>query len=99
MSEVTVSVSDITVPFSNVIIISLDSLQEELENPMNVHRWRKLEGSDPATFELVQKIQILQKRLIEKSEEVVDKDLLIHRKDRLYAELKVVCISSSFSLV
>ena len=23
------------------------ALSEELENPMNVHRWRKLEGSDP----------------------------------------------------
>ena len=32
------------------------ALSEELENPMNVHRWRKLEGSDPATFELIQKI-------------------------------------------
>lgn len=37
---------------------------------MNVHRWRKLEGSDPATYELVQKIHMLQKRLIDKSEEV-----------------------------
>ena len=33
---------------------------------MNVHRWRKLEGSDPATFEMIQKIQTLQKRLIAK---------------------------------
>ena len=64
------------------------ALSEELENPMNVHRWRKLEGSDPATYELVQKIHMLQKRLIEKSEEVVDKDLLIHHKEKLYVELK-----------
>ena len=33
------------------------ALSEELENPMNVHRWRKLEGSDPATFELIQKVR------------------------------------------
>merc|ERR1711988_187121 len=39
------------------------ALSEELENPMNVHRWRKLEGSDPATYEMIQKIQTLQKRL------------------------------------
>ena len=64
------------------------ALSEELENPMNVHRWRKLEGSDPATYELVQKTHMLQRRLIEKSEEVVDKDLLIHHKEKLYAELK-----------
>jgi chromosome segregation ATPase len=64
------------------------ALSEELENPMNVHRWRKLEGSDPATYELVQKTHMLQKRLIEKSEEVVDKDLLIRHKEKLYVELK-----------
>ncbi|KUF98452.1 uncharacterized protein AM588_10011523 [Phytophthora nicotianae] len=51
------------------------ALSEELENPMNVHRWRKLEGSDPATYELLQKIQTLQKRLIQKTEEVVEKEL------------------------
>ncbi|CAF0762586.1 unnamed protein product [Adineta steineri] len=64
------------------------ALEEELENPMNVHRWRKLEGSDPSTFELIQKIQILQKRLIQKTEEVVQKELLIQEKEKLYAELK-----------
>jgi hypothetical protein len=52
------------------LLVQVRALSEELENPMNVHRWRKLEGSDPATFELVQKIHVLQKRLIEKSEEV-----------------------------
>ena len=31
------------------------ALSEELENPMNVHRWRKLEGSDPVMYELIQK--------------------------------------------
>lgn len=64
------------------------ALSEELENPMNVHRWRKLEGSDPGTFEMIQKIQTLQKRLIAKTEEVVEKDLLIQEKEKLYVELK-----------
>mmetsp|Transcript_91586 Transcript_91586/g.261781 ORF Transcript_91586/g.261781 Transcript_91586/m.261781 type:complete len:496 (-) Transcript_91586:243-1730(-) len=106
------------------------ALSEELENPMNVHRWRKLEGSDPATYEMIQKIQTLQKRLIAKTEEVtltlsliltvtitltqpfpltlpctiyhnsdhdthpnhnpqvVEKDLLISEKEKLYVELK-----------
>lgn len=66
------------------------ALSEELENPMNVHRWRKLEGSDPATFELIQKIQTLQKRLITKTEEVVEKTLLIKEKEKLYNEIKQV---------
>lgn len=64
------------------------ALSEELENPLNVHRWRKLEGSDPATFELILKIQMLQKRLITKTEEVVEKSLVLQEKDRLYQELK-----------
>ena len=64
------------------------ALEDEIENPINVHRWRKLEGSDPSTFELIQKIQILQKRLIDKTEEVVRKELLIQEKEKLYAELK-----------
>ena len=53
-----------------------------------MHRWRKLEGSDPATFELIQKIQTLQKRLIAKTEEVVEKGLVIQEKEKLYNELK-----------
>lgn len=64
------------------------ALEEELENPMNIHRWRKLEGSDPSTFEMIQKMQTLQKRLISKTEEVVEKELLIQEKEKLYVELK-----------
>ena len=37
---------------------------------------------------MIQKIQTLQKRLISKTEEVVEKDLLIHEKEKLYVELK-----------
>jgi hypothetical protein len=66
------------------------ALSEELENPMNVHRWRKLEGSDPATYEMIQKIQTLQKRLIQKTEQVVEKDLVIQEKEKLYTELKAI---------
>lgn len=51
------------------------SLAEELENPMNVHRWRKLEATDSETYDLMTKIQTLQKRLISKTEEVTLKEL------------------------
>lgn len=64
------------------------ALEEELENPMNIHRWRKLEGSDPSTYEMIQKIHTLQRRLIQKTEEVVEKELLIQEKEKLYIELK-----------
>ncbi|XP_077311214.1 cilia- and flagella-associated protein 58 [Lithobates pipiens] len=66
------------------------ALEEELENPMNVHRWRKLEASDPSTYELIHKIHTLQKRLISKTEEVVEKELLLQEKEKLYVELKLI---------
>lgn len=66
------------------------ALEEELENPMNIHRWRKLEGSDPSTYEMIQKIHTLQGRLIKKTEEVVEKELLIQEKEKLYMELKQI---------
>lgn len=64
------------------------ALSEELENPNNTHRWRKLEGSDPGTYEMLTKIQALQKRLIAKTEEVVEKEMLLTEKDKLYVECK-----------
>ncbi|NP_001071024.3 cilia- and flagella-associated protein 58 [Danio rerio] len=64
------------------------ALEDELNNPLNVHRWRKLEASDPSSFELIQKIHSLQRRLISKTQEVVEKELLLQEKEKLYVELK-----------
>jgi hypothetical protein len=65
-------------------------LIEELESPMNIHRWRRLAGSDPTTYELITKIQTLQKRLIAKTEEVFEKELVIGQKEKLYNEVKQI---------
>ncbi len=65
-------------------------LEEELESPLNIHRWRKLAGSDPSTYELISKVQMLQKRLIGKTEEVVEKELIIQQKEKLYSDIKLV---------
>ncbi|PFH37666.1 flagellar associated protein [Besnoitia besnoiti] len=64
------------------------ALSDSLENPMNVHRWRRLEGSDPTKLEMLSKIQSLQKRLISKTDQVIDRDLMIQEKEKLYVELK-----------
>ena len=37
---------------------------------------------------MIQKMQMLQKRLIAKTEEVVEKELMIQEKEKLYIELK-----------
>lgn len=33
--------------------LQVKALSEELENPLNIHRWRKLEGTDPDTWEML----------------------------------------------
>ena len=64
------------------------ALSEELENPLNVHRWRKLEGSDPVRFDLLQKIQILQKRLIQQTEATVEAAQTADEQRKLYEGMK-----------
>ncbi|KAM8835494.1 cilia- and flagella-associated protein 58-like [Synchiropus picturatus] len=57
---------------------------------VNVHRWRRLEGSDPGRFKLIQKIQSLQKRLIAKTRELEEQYFLHEEKEKLYVELKQI---------
>ena len=61
---------------------------EEIETPLNIHRWRQLRlrpgpaRDDPESTNFT-------KRLIQKTEEVVERDLSLQEKERLYDELKV----------
>jgi|UniRef100_A0A7S4GFA4 chromosome segregation ATPase len=64
------------------------AMYDELENPLNVHRWHKLEGSEPQTFEMIQRIHSLQKQLIAKTEDIQEKEAMIAEKEKLYVELK-----------
>ena len=64
------------------------ALSDELETPLNVHRWHKLEGSDPEAYELLQQLQILQKRLLQKSDEVVNKNSIIRDLENRQLELE-----------
>ena len=66
------------------------ALLDEMERPMNVHRWRILESSDPKRFEKITQIQSLQKQLISKSDDVTRYDLLIQEKEKVYVELKSI---------
>ena len=68
--------------------LKVKALSEELENPTNIHRWRKLGGSDCDTNEMISKIENLQKRLIAKTEDVVSKDLVINTQEQTVKNLK-----------
>jgi len=61
---------------------------DKLHKSLNVHRWRKLKGCDPAGYVLILKINQLQKHLIVKSEQVADLQLKFLEKDKLFLELK-----------
>nr|XP_033339390.1 cilia- and flagella-associated protein 58-like [Megalopta genalis] len=66
------------------------ALEEEVQTPLNIHRWRKLEGSDPSKFELLKKIQILQKRIIRMASELVDREKQIKDTEKLYMNLREI---------
>ena len=66
------------------------ALENEMQNPQNLHRWRKLEGNDPNTYEMILKIQTLQRRLIMKTEEATRKELEVQEKEKLYMDLKQI---------
>ena len=70
--------------------LKVKALSEELENPKNIHRWRKLKGMDCDTNEMIAKIESLQKRLIAKTEDVVSKDLIINTQEQTVKNLKQV---------
>ena len=65
-------------------------LEKELNCPVNVHRWRKLESTDSKTFDLIKKIQTLQKRLLLKNDELVEKKKAVDDKEKEIANLKDV---------
>ena len=65
------------------------ALTEEVEASEKLfHRWRKLEGIDPDSLELHYKIGLLQKRLIGKTEECVEKEITIQDLTKELANCK-----------
>lgn len=64
------------------------TLEDELKNPTNGHRWRSLKGSDPSKFEMIKKVQIYQKKLIRKTEESTRLQILLGEKEKLYLQLR-----------
>lgn len=66
------------------------ALAEELETPRHVTRWRKVEGKDLSPEELQKKGAELQKRLIHKSEEALELEMMLHEKTRLVTELQTI---------
>jgi len=65
-----------------------ERLSAELEAPENSKRWRKLEGKDPEPEDLAAKLQVLEERLNDKKEQLLEKDLVLEEVTNLANRLR-----------
>ena len=63
-------------------------MQREPETPENQSRWRALEGEDPDMEQLAAKKQVLEERLNEKKEQLLEKELVLEEISALADKLK-----------
>ncbi|XP_070506938.1 cilia- and flagella-associated protein 58-like [Chironomus tepperi] len=63
-------------------------LEDEMQTPMNVHRWRKLGNRDPGRMELIRKCHRLQRNCLKESTRVVRAEGLIKVLQDQIAELE-----------
>ena len=68
--------------------LQIEELSSKLENPGNSNRWRELLGEDPSTQQLLAKIQVLEARLDEKREIILEKELVLEEVSALTERLK-----------
>lgn len=65
-----------------------DELSGELEAPENSKRWRKLEGKDPEPEDLAAKLQVLEERVNDKKEQLLEKELVLEEVSNLATRLR-----------
>jgi len=65
-----------------------DRQSAELEAPENSKRWRKLEGRDPEPEDLAAKLQVLEERVNDKKEQLLEKDLVLEEVSNLANRLR-----------
>lgn len=81
-----------TIQYENIydqLKIKTKFLNEELTRPLNVHRWRVIQSSDPQKYDKILKIQELQKVLITKTSHITSLMNLITEKEQEYETLKL----------
>ncbi|GFR31659.1 cilia- and flagella-associated protein 58 [Trichonephila clavata] len=64
------------------------ALENAMQQPLNVHRWRLLKGTDPEKYELIENFQTMQKQLLRKSVEVEKKDKKLSKMAKVVDQLK-----------
>ncbi|CCW69754.1 unnamed protein product [Phytomonas sp. Hart1] len=64
------------------------ALTNEVQNFVNIHRWRRLEGSAPVLLDALAQVQLLQRSYIEKSNMCVELTEQIRKKVNEYTKLR-----------
>ncbi|KAJ1505841.1 hypothetical protein HMI55_001426 [Coelomomyces lativittatus] len=65
-------------------------LMDGIECPINIHRWRRLEGSDSGLIARIHYVHDLQKTSIKKYKEDQRQESLVHEKEARYIQLKEI---------
>ena len=68
--------------------IKVKELSKKLENPKNKERWRHVGEIDYDIYELMQKIQDIQKKLIKKTEEIITTELDVSAQEQTIDNIK-----------
>ncbi|KAL6434920.1 hypothetical protein ACFW04_005231 [Cataglyphis niger] len=75
--------------------LKVTALEEEIQTPLNIHRWRKLKGTDLTSFEMVKKIQFLQRRILKMSTNIMNKERKLRDTETLYMNLRDIMSKQS----
>ena len=68
-------------------------LSDKLENPQNLERWRPLDGTDLDLEQLVAKIKVLEDRLDQKREQLLEKELILEEVTSLTDKLRTQAVN------
>jgi hypothetical protein len=60
----------------------------ELGRPINLHRWRQLQVSNPEKWALIEKAHGLQKRILSSTDKVASQSSVLYSRKRLLTKLK-----------
>lgn len=63
-------------------------LSNELGRPINIHRWRFLEHSDPDRYAMLLKAHNLQRKILETGQYIVEKEVLLQEEEMKYSKIK-----------
>jgi len=63
-------------------------LSNELGRPINIHRWRFLEHSDPDRYAMLLKAHNLQRKILETGQSIVEKEALLQEEEKKYSKIK-----------